>query len=49
MKTSIPRNFLFSSVAFGSTFKCTTSSLLDLMRWDATDQIGLTGFDGRTP
>lgn len=25
----------------GSTFKYTTSSLLDLMRWDATDQIGL--------
>ncbi|RYF27044.1 MAG: alpha/beta hydrolase [Comamonadaceae bacterium] len=24
-----------------STFKYTTSSLLDLMRWDATDQIGL--------
>jgi fermentation-respiration switch protein FrsA (DUF1100 family) len=26
----------------GSTFKYTTSSLLDLMRWDATDQIALT-------
>jgi fermentation-respiration switch protein FrsA (DUF1100 family) len=25
----------------GSTFKYTTSSLLDLMRWDATDQIEL--------
>ncbi len=25
----------------GSTFKYTMSSLLDLMRWDATDQIGL--------
>ncbi len=25
----------------GSTFKYTTSSLLDLMRWDATDQIDL--------
>ena len=25
----------------GSTFKYTASSLLDLMRWDATDQIGL--------
>jgi fermentation-respiration switch protein FrsA (DUF1100 family) len=25
----------------GSTFKYTTSSLLDLMRWDATDQINL--------
>ncbi|RSZ42747.1 alpha/beta hydrolase [Variovorax sp. 553] len=25
----------------GSTFRYTTSSLLDLMRWDATDQIGL--------
>lgn len=25
----------------GSTFKYTTSSLLDLMRWDATDQIAL--------
>ena len=27
----------------GSTFKYTTSSLLDLMRWDATDQIELIG------
>jgi fermentation-respiration switch protein FrsA (DUF1100 family) len=27
----------------GSTFKCTTSSLIDLMRWDATDQIELIG------
>ncbi|UHD44088.1 alpha/beta hydrolase [Aureimonas altamirensis] len=25
----------------GSTFKYTTSSLMDLMRWDATDEIGL--------
>jgi hypothetical protein len=25
----------------GSTFRYTTSSLLDLMRWDATDQIEL--------
>jgi len=27
----------------GSTFKYTTSSLLDLMRWDATDQLDLIG------
>lgn len=25
----------------GSTFKCTMSSLLDLMAWDATDQLDL--------